>query len=351
MRYDRDRIIAVLTLVLLISGSVALVHATVMEKNQSLASRARLFSAGVDQVNQEKTVQTSILENGDFESGLSGWQAIDSGIGQSAVSRFIRHLGNSSLLLDLRPTSMLLKADVQGVLQPISIQNLRGLVIEAWYFTRSCSFPEGSIGRLQVQVGNLTTRYDAPATCGTWLQIARNVTADFQSEFGEEGLVPFQQSEEIRIVVSLQLVRSGTSNAMALSEYVSIHWDDAKAIATIPIQSTIETVESTTITTSETTTSVETGERTATVTSSSKALPVTPLAFGLGAEQFYIVIGVLSAVFALSIALFVRSTLKKDRSAAVKGPVVKICPKCRAKIPPYSDVRYCQECGIDLLHV
>jgi hypothetical protein len=174
----------------------------------------------------------SILENGGFESGLSNWDLIESGDGTSASSGSFSHTGSYSLMLDLKPISMITETQIQGAYQAVSVQNLRGLSLQAWFLTPSCSLPRATMGRVVVQVEGIAVHYDTQATCGGWERITQNVTADFQSKLGSDGLHVFERQGQVSVLVALELVRSA-SDAMALSEYLSVYWDDVNATASI----------------------------------------------------------------------------------------------------------------------
>jgi len=302
---------------------------------------------------QDGITKISVMQNGDFESGLSGWQKVDSGVGQSSVSKLVTRSGSFSLLLDLRPTSAVFDTEVQGAFQSTTVENLRNLELVAWALTAVCSFPEGVVGRLRVQVGELTLRYEVHGTCGTWRAINANVREDFQSAFGSQGSQLFEQNAEVPIIIALELVRAG-ANAMALAEYVALYWDDVEMIASIPVQSTtIATAVANTSTSAEETSTQTTqtvGQQTTTFTH-----VLTETQYLLGSpEQFYGALALIFAVaFGFSMALYVKSKLKRrtpPSSGERMGSLTKIfCRECGAKIPRYRDTKFCQECGAELV--
>jgi hypothetical protein len=292
--------------------------------------------------NQLQATSLSILANGGFESGLLNWGLIDSGDGSTRVSGSFFHSGANSLMLDLNPTSMITKSQVQGAQQSATVQELRGLLFEAWFMTPLCSFLPGITGRVLIQVEGFAVHYDVDATCGVWKRLNRNVTADFQAEFGSDGQRLFQLDRPVSILVALELVRSAP-DAMALAEYSSIYWDDVSATASIESATAM----------SSTATSTSTSEAIATRTSGTAGSATTSqlkttLASQAGSLNWmgFIVVAGLSMSSIMAV-LTVAAVISRRR--AIKKPYVMIhCPSCNRLVRLYPDTGYCTQCGVSL---
>jgi predicted RNA-binding Zn-ribbon protein involved in translation (DUF1610 family) len=294
---------------------------------------------------QEALTEISLIQNGGFESGLAGWQKIDSGIGQSSVSHFVAHSGSSSLLTDLRPTSAVSATEVQGVFQKVSVRNLRDLTVTVYLLTAPCPLSAGTLARLIIQVGQLAVHYDAQGVCGNWQRLNPPLKTDFQSAFGSEGMQLFQLDNEVQIVITLELLRFG-ANYMALAEYVSANWDDVEVLASIP-------TETATIATAVANTSITVNNSTSTVGATTSATPrpttLTQVSietrYLLGSpEQFYTILAlVFATAFGFSIALLLTRNVRNRRASAKI-----LCRKCGAGIPEDPEAKFCPECGSEL---
>jgi len=323
------------------------VKTSVLGANQLIAYAERQLAIEVGIQRYEKTQETSILRNGDFERGLSFWQIIGSGSGASSTSSQIAHSGTSSLILSLFPISSVASTQTQGILQRTIVRDLRGLRITAWYLTTACSLPAGSVGRLRLNIGGLSVNYELNGTCGKWETIAYNVTRDLELAYGLEGLSPFQQIGDVEITLSLELIRSG-ANAMALAEYVSMNWDDVELIAFVPVTYIANATARTTSMTLVTTEAFKSSTTGTTV----ETLVETWTSRAWTTEQAY---GWLTAALAGSFAVILVLVVKvrTQRRLLHQPPYQRgdRCPECGGPIPNYRDVRYCQECGADLLGV
>jgi len=294
--------------------------------------------------NQLQATNVPVLANGGFESGLLNWVPIESGDGSTRVSSSFFHSGANSLQLDLMPTSMITEAQVQGAQQSAVVENTRVLSFEAWFMTPLCGFLPGITGRVLIRVEGFVVHYDAGATCGVWKRLNRNVTADFQAEFGPDGQRLFELGRPLSILVALELVRSAPDE-MALSEYLSIYWDDVNATASI--ESTMATSET------ATTTFTSTSEAKATKASGATGSPTTPQlettllspAGSLNWMGFDVVAGLsvssIMAVATVAVVTFRRRAIKKSY-------VMMLCPECGRRLRLYDDTRYCTKCGASI---
>ena len=178
----------------------------------------------------ESTATIAVVSNGEFEQGLSGWQLIDSGVGNSRITSLVSHSGNQSLMIELLPTNMMTNVQIQGVEQSVSIKNLRDLTVEAWFRTTTCGFPSGVQGQLMVEVGSLAVNYAASATCGSWQQFQRDVMGDFRAMYGSSGVALFQRNGNVSVTIALELLRNTPDQ---IDEYWSMYWDDISASAQV----------------------------------------------------------------------------------------------------------------------
>lgn len=323
------------------------VKTSVLGANQLIAYAEEQLVIQVGTQRYESTQETSILRNGDFENGLSFWQIIDSGSGASSTSAQIAHSGTSSLVLSLFPISSVASTQIQGILQRTLVRDLRGLGLTAWYLTTPCSLPAGSFGRLRLNIGGLSVNYELSGTCGKWQTITYNVTRDLELAYGLEGLSPFQQIGDVEISLSLELVRSG-ANAMALAEYVSMNWDDVELIALVPAVSIANATALTTSTTLVTTEAFKSSTTGTTV----ETLTETWVSRAWTTEQAYgWLTAALAGTFAIVLVLVVKVRTQRRLLHQLPYPRRGRCPECGGPIPDYRDVRYCQECGADLLGV
>ena len=314
--------------------------------DQLATSDEKHFRIQIGESVQEGLVNVLELQNGDFEDGLSGWVVIDSGKGSSTLSSSISHSGSSSLQLDLRPTTSVTQAEIQGVSQHSSIENLRSLEAQAWFLTSSCAFPDGTTGRISVQVDQLGIEYNVNATCGAWQQIDLNVTMDFEARYGLGGLEPFQREGSVSLTFALQLVRSG-ANAMALAEYVSMNWDDVQLIASVP------TTMSTELTTTSTTSMVSTTSMNSEAsTSTVQATTSTTMPLEASTSQMQMpwpLLAILSlALFLVAFFMIAPRVLRRKQRAVNVSRSGPFCPECGASLSKRIDAKFCQECGAEI---
>ena len=284
----------------------------------------------------------SIIHNGGFESGLWGWQVIDSGVGDSRTSKLVSHSGNYSLQLELWSTNMMTTdQQVQGVSQSATVENLTGLTVEAWYLTTSCQFPSGVEGQVIVQVENATIAYPTTTTCGEWEHFEANVIANNQSA---QGVDLFQRHGSASVVIALELVRSSPS---ALTQYWSMYWDDVNATAQTLQQTLQQTSAAISIASSNQTTVTSTETSVSTLTIATTQISpatnsvVSPFTVGVWIGGLpMVLIGMLAGgVFTASIMAAATGARR------VKGRW--FCPKC-GFAQPESSVNYCASCGVSI---
>jgi len=318
---------------------------------------------------QENLTEISILQNGGFELGLSGWGVVDSGIGESKISNSVYRSGASSLTLDMVPTTAIPKGDVQGVVQTVKVANARGIQIEAWYLTPACSFPDGTAGQLNVKVGQLSVHYPIDGTCGRWKNVTRNVKDDLQSTYGPNGLALFQQNGRVNITFALELLHT---NILPLYDYSSVNWDDVKVIAQVPTQSEVQSVTSSSVTTKltstttefapqvNTTTAITTTVRTTPTTTTENVSPLIALKTVSLLPEFssvlpwpsdQLLLAVLMTLLLLGIisvsSVWLLEVRNRKRQAGKSSSDLGRCPNCNARIR-YSDSKFCVKCGTKL---
>ena len=182
----------------------------------------------------EKVVTISILENGGFEKGLEGWEVEMEGGFRSVTSK-VAHNSSFSLKLEMPqappPSGRIFGAMATGVSQTVSVEGLRSLRVKAWVmddcylppYVTSCSL--GGSGRLRVQVGTFTEKYEF-ADCGSWCLIDQNVTEDLRSRLTlaqfDSG---FHSDHAVSVTISLELLNGG--------RYFVAYLDDVQVNATV----------------------------------------------------------------------------------------------------------------------
>ena len=307
------------------------------------------------QVPQSNLADVQVLQNGDFENGLSNWQTIGFPGYSSATKLAHSGSGGLELLVYTRPDIAPLVTTKQGVSQTVQITNLRGLRVEAWFLMK-VNGP--SDARLRITVGGLTLKYyvafynpelvqsqdnatsksillNQYAPYGLWLPMNQDVAQDFQARFGVVGQKPFQESEAT-IQIALEFIAYGTLQG---PQY--FYWDDVKATASIPAQTTSitssSTVSSSTSKAAATSSTILSG--TSQITSQATTQPATGAAFSV--ELF--LPALLIALVVLIAVVFVRFIRRSRRTA---GFSVRVCPKCGSKAPLVN--QYCSECGTKL---
>lgn len=312
------------------------------------------------------TAETSVLQNGGFEQGLTGWREVHGQGGAYGFSSSIVHSGSHSLVLGLRPSRPggIPSATVEGVSQSVSVLQLRGLKIEGWYHTGINT--NAAAVRLVVQVGELVVRYflfygpeitssttrdnqtlksilRPPTLCPSWCSIAVDASSDFKDLFDPARYDQvFLGDSSAQITVSLELLIYRTNDA----QYV--FWDDVNATAQVlSLQST---------TTTSTSTLASGSEISSTVASSSTstrtpATIVTTFQETVGATQLsqnakrLLPLGVVGLVIvALVIDLTRRIRQAGMRSASSHGVRSQIlCHECGRSTP--IGASFCDGCG------
>ena len=307
------------------------------------------------QVTQANLVDTQVLQNGDFENGLSNWQTIGFP-GYSSTTK-LAHSGSGGLelLVYTRPDVSTLVTTKQGVSQTVQIRNLRALRIEAWFLPKITG---PSDARLRVTIGDLTLNYyvifyspelarnpdnatsksillNQYAAYGFWNSINQDVAQDFQSSFGLAGQEPFQQSEAT-LQISLELITHGT---LAGPQY--LYWDDVIATALIPAQASTTSSANSSSTYSLISASTTTSSAIISSTSTTSQ-PLTQLAVetSFSIEQL-ILVSLIAVVIVAGVAVIILLMRRSQLS-----PSTRICPKCGVKSPPSNE--YCYECGTRL---
>jgi hypothetical protein len=309
------------------------------------------------QSSQGNLLEMQVLQNGDFENGLSNWQTIGFP-GYSSASK-LAHSGSGSveLLVYTRPDIGPSVTTIQGVSQTVAVTNLRGLNVEAWFLMK---VDGPSDTRLRITIGGFTINYYAVfydpelatsrdndtsksillnqyAPYGLWQSLNRDVAQDFQSKFGVAGQVPFQSSEAT-IQISLELITYGT-----LSGPQYLYWDDVGATASLLAQSSTTSITNS-ATSSSTVTSTTTSGATILSTyptqsqTSTQLAPETYFSF----EPLLPVLLVAMVIVAGLVAIF----LLMRRPRRTSTPSTQTCPKCGLKSPPNS--QYCYKCGTKL---
>lgn len=304
---------------------------------------------------QQALTDTSIVQNGGFESGLDGWQQIQVAGGFLTLSNTLVHSGSAALGVSLpppRPGANGLSPIVEGVTQSSNVTNLRGLRVGAWYLLRTNTYLVAA--RVRVQVGLLTINYYAvtspntvltnktntrsvsspPQNCAPWCQLQADVGADIRSNFEPAASASvFQSTGTIPIKIALEFILYGGTDRQIM------YWDDVALTASIPSQ----------ITTTQTTTSAT---QTLVTVSTSTVTSTQTVGFVLTREQSYLII--VPALILISIAILIelvrrkharqaKNTWKPDESSRAVQVVGIRCRRCHSVL--MRGDRFCDRCG------
>ena len=311
------------------------------------------------------TTEASVLQNGGFEEGLAGWEEVHGQGGSYSFSNSIVHSGSQSLVLGLHPPRPGSNpgAIVEGVSQTVSVFQLRGLKVEAWYQTVINT--NAAAVRLVVQIGELNVRYYlfygpqissattgdtqtlksillALSLCPSWCSTEVDLGSDFKDLFDPSRYADvFLSDSSVQVTVSLELLVYLTNDVQ------SIFWDDVGATAQVPaVQNATTTSTSlTSITASSTAfSSLSSTDTTATSTVQEKTTRVPGTEFPMNPNSLLLLGALVMVIVVLALDLTVR--MRHGRIRQTKSPGVRKqvrCSKCEMSSP--ADANFCDACG------
>jgi hypothetical protein len=312
------------------------------------------------------TAEASVLQNGGFEEDLAGWEEVHGQGGSYGFSNSIVHSGSRALVLGLQPPRPGSNpgAIIEGVTQNVSVFQLRGLKVEAWY--RTVINTNAAAVRLVIQVGELTLRYYlygpqisaattgdpqtlksiliATSLCPKWCQIQIHASSDFKDLFeaGKYAEV-FLSDSPVQVTVSLELMIDLTTDA----QYVL--WDDVSATAQIlSVQNATTTSTSLPSITASSTAISSFSSTHATVTSTvQENTRVQGTEFPMNPNSLLLLAALVMVIVALTVDLTMR--MRRGRIRQTKSPDFRKqiqCPKCGMSSP--IDADFCDVCGTKL---